>query len=112
MYSRINEKRETPKYLNIPYLRNYYSDYHQLSFHYHAFEKRGEYAFYRHEENAIGSVSYHSISINLFMLKVRLNISFDSMLKSFITSWNHEFFHLIGLTEEAMDLIREKGMNV
>lgn len=106
MYSSFDTK---PKEIREPpYLENYLSDYYQLSFYYRENAKEG--AYYENEESMFTSI--HQISMNLWALKLSYNCSFDLFIKTFIKYWNHEYFHMIGLTEKGLDIIRELGMNI
>jgi len=97
----------------IPYLGNYVSDHNQLGFYYRPFKKgKGEGAYYLNQENVLGTEVYHLIMMNLFALKIYLSIGWNEFIRKFITYWNHEYIHLIGVTEKGINQLRQMGMNV
>jgi len=106
--------RKVEKYVNDPpYLDNYVSDYLQLGFFYQESDgKRMICGYYEGQEDAYGTNVSHTININLWTLEKYWLLSWDAMMGEFIKTWNHEYLHMLGITDEGMLILREMGMEV
>lgn len=102
----------------MPRLDNYYSDYLQLSFYYKI--KDTKVAFYAYEEDVHGGVHSQVIAINLAKFthprkhkdKEVEDWLFERFVSQFILVWLHEWFHLIGLSEKGIKIMKELGFPI
>jgi len=110
----IYDGRKVEKYYNEPpYLENYHSDYIQLAFFYQESDGKSIISgYYEGIEDQFGINSTHIININLWTLKLHWQWSWDTMIKEFITTWNHEYLHMLGITDGGMLILREMGMDL
>lgn len=95
--------------MELPYIENYHSDYTQLCFFY---DRSGTIALYSWEEDEFGQECYHLMWINLLYLKAFMTWGFDKVVESFMLSWAHEFLHMLGVTDEGVEILRDMGVNV
>lgn len=112
MASIIYDGRNVKHEMELPYLDNYYSDYLQLSFYY----KKGDIivAYYGYQEDDMGNVYAQEIAMNLahFPRSIRFKFQFRWMIGRFNEVWLHEYLHLIGLTDDALKIIKKKGFPI
>jgi len=91
---------------DFPLLENYYSDYLQLTI---LLDKGKKYlGAYLYTEDAFGIVYSQELVINLSLLPNPLK-KWNKFIKEFSKTWLHEYFHLIGLTEEGIKKVRKIG---
>ena len=99
---------------DFPMLDNYYSDWHQLTF---TFEKKGRYyGIYAYEEDQHGGIHSQVFAINLAKFPKdfdsKNSMEWEFFMNAFLSIWMHEWFHLVGLSEEGIAKIKELGFPV